>query len=369
MKNSNFPQIIVVKIGTSSVTLEDGKIDRININKIVAQIYALSLRGSKVVLISSGAIKVGMGILGIKERPKDIPHLQACSATGQSYLMEVYNDIFENYGLFASQILLTYDDFRSRKRYLNLRNTFNVLMEMGCIPIVNENDTVSTDETKFGENDTLASLVATGINADLLINLSDVDGLYTKDPSKNKDAKRIPVVEEITSEIVKLGGKSSSGVGSGGMASKIKAAKIAVSSGTGFVIANSKDENVIYKCALGDDVGTFFKGLSHNYTGKQTWLAFASKTKGIITVNCPAREKLISGKSLLPVGVLTVEGSFGVGDTVSISCEGKIFAKGITYYSSKDVLKIAGKKTNQIEKILGKNDYEEVVHHNNMVIL
>ena len=365
----DFPKIIVVKIGTSSLITEEGKIDRININKIVAQIYALTCRKSKVVLVSSGAIKVGMIVLGIKARPKDLPHLQACSATGQSYLMEVYNDIFENYGLFASQILLTYDNFDSRIGFLNLRNTINTLMEMGCIPIVNENDTVATEETKFGENDTLASLVAAGINADLLINLSDVDGLYTKDPSKNKDAKRIPVVEEINPAIEKLGGKSSSGVGTGGMASKIEAAKIATDCGCCCVIANAKDENVIFKCAKGEDVGTVFLAKEHNLNAKKSWLAYASKSKAIIVVNSPAKEKIIKGKSLLSVGVLDVEGSFGVGDTVSISCEGKIFAKGVTYYSSKDVLKIAGKKTNQIEKILGKIDYEEVVHHNNMVIL
>ena len=361
--------IIVIKVGTSSLTEKSGKIDKKNINKIVSQIYSLTEKGHKVILVSSGAIKVGMGILGITDRPKDISHLQGCCAVGQSYLMEAYNDIFENYGLFASQILLTADDFRSRIRYLNLRNTINVLFEMGCVPIVNENDTVSTEEIKFGENDTLSALVATGINADLLINLSDVDGLYTANPSLNKDAKRIPVVEKITAEITRLGGSSVSGVGSGGMASKIKAAKIATNSGVKCVIANAKTENVIVKVFQGKDIGTVFLPEENNLTGRKSWIAYASKPKGTLVVNDNAMKMLTKGKSLLSVGIISVEGVFSVGDIVNISCQGKIFAKGISYYSSKDTKKILGVKTCDIENILGRKDYDEVVHHNNMVIL
>lgn len=363
--DKKLPKIIVVKIGTSSVTTKNGKIDKININKIVSQINYLKEKGSKVILVSSGAIKVGMWKLGINERPKDIPHLQACCATGQSYLMEAYNDIFENYGLNASQILLTADDFRNRKNYLNLRNTLQVLIEMGCVPIINENDTISTDETKVGENDTLSALLASEINADLLINLSDVDGLYTSDPSKDKSAKKISVVEEITKDIVSLGGKSVSGVGSGGMATKLKAAKIVTDSGTRFIIANSKVENVIVRCALGENIGTTFIEKENNLKGKKSWIAYAAKTKGIISVNEKAKIKLVEGKSLLPVGIMDVEGKFSIGDIVGIECNGEVFAKGITYYTSKDVKRIKGLKTSEIENL----DYEEVVHHNNMVIL
>ncbi|MBQ0105423.1 MAG: glutamate 5-kinase [Armatimonadetes bacterium] len=365
----NFPKIAVVKIGTSSLTDKNGNIDKMSIAKIAGQVKEMADMGCATVLVSSGAIKVGMQKLGIEKRPKILPELQACCAAGQPYLMEVYNDIFDIYGLKTAQILLTAEDFRSRKRFVNMRNTFGVLLEMGCVPIVKENDTVSIDEIKFGENDTLSALVATGVNADLLINLSDVNGLYTSDPSKDENAKRIPVVEKITDDIINMGGSSVSGVGSGGMATKIKAAVIATNSGVRFVIANAKEENIILRCAKGEDVGTKFLGGENKYSGKKSWIAFAAKTKGTINVDRTAKEMLVSGKSLLSVGIESAEGLFENGDIVRVACENKVFAKGITYYSSKDLEKIAGAKTSEIESILGSKPYEEIIHHNNMVIL
>lgn len=369
MIKGSLPKTAVVKIGTSSLTEKDGGVNLKNLVNIAGQIRNLKDIGVNVVLVSSGAIKVGMGRLGIETRPKILPYLQACCAAGQPYLMEAYNDIFYIYDLKTAQILLTAEDFRSRTRFINLRNTFSVLLEMGAVPIVNENDTVSTEEIKFGENDTLSALVASGINADLLINLSDVDGFFTGDPVKDSSAERIPCVEKITEEIIKMGGSSVSGVGSGGMATKIKAAIIATNSGTRFVIANAKTENVIERCVRGEDVGTVFMEKTNNFSVKKSWLAYASDPKGIICVDETAKKMLTEGKSLLAVGIRNVEGSFRDGDVVSISCEGEIFAKGITYYSSKQITKIAGAKTSEIENILGIMHYEEIVHHNNMVIL
>lgn len=365
---NRLPKIVAVKIGTSSLTDKKGP-DLKRIVEIAKQIKELTDRGIKVVIISSGAIKVGMKLLGIKKRPKILPHLQACCAVGQPYLMEAYNDVFSIYGLKTAQILLTAEDFRDRKRYINLKNTLSVLLEMDTVPIVNENDTVSTDEIKFGENDTLSALVATEINADLLINLSDIDGLYTSDPSKNKNAKRIPRVEEITADIIKMGGSSVSGVGSGGMATKIKAAVIATASGTRFVIANAKEEKVIVRCVNGEDLGTVFAEKTKNLSDRKSWIAYASKPLGSVIVDRQAKEMLLSGKSLLAVGILSVVGEFSDGDTVSVVCDGTVFARGITYYASDEISKIAGAKTSEIEKILGFMNYEEVIHRNNMVIL
>lgn len=366
----NLPQIVVIKIGTSSLTNEIGAIDSEKIDNIAYQINEIMKKNCKVVLVSSGAIKAGMQKLNIKSRPKTVPMLQACAAAGQSSLMEIYNIIFGNYNLNAAQILITSDDFRSRRRFLNCRNTIKVLLDMNCIPIVNENDTVSTDEIKFGENDTLSAIVAAGIDADLLINLSDVNGLYTADPNVDPNAQRIPVVNKITNEIISIAGASASLVGSGGMTSKIKSAKIATNSGVRLVIANANEPNIIVRVVNGEDVGTKFLAKEHNLTSRKRWIAYAAKTKGVIKVNTGAMEKIAKeGKSLLAVGVISAEGYFNSGDIVVINCNGVDFAKGIVYYSSKEINQIAGIKTDKIETILGAKDYDEVVHHDNMVIL
>jgi len=363
--------IVVVKIGTSSLTNKGGAIDVEKINQIACQIKKIKEFGLNVVLVSSGAIRAGMEKLGIEKKPKSLPKLQACAAAGQSKLIEIYSQVFEKYHISVAQILLTRDDFRNRKRFLNGRNTIISLLDMGCMPIVNENDTVATDEIKFGENDTLSAIVAGSIGAELLINLSDVDGLYTADPRKEYNAKKISTVKVIDENIFDIAKGSSTNLGSGGMTTKIKAAKIATSSGTNMIIANAAEDNIIIKSVTEKNIGTLFLANSNSLVPKKRWMAFSAKSTGSIKVNSGAENKISShGKSLLPAGITEVCGNFKQGDMVDvINEENERFAKGIVYYSSKDIQKIMGKKTCEIENILGEKEYDEIIHHNNLVVL
>ena len=326
--------------------------------------------GAEVILVSSGAIRAGMEKLGADRRPKDIPDQQATAAVGQSVLMQTYTELLSAYGIVPGQILLTRDDFDHRVRYLNARNTIRRLLAFGCLPIVNENDTVATDEIKFGENDTLSALVAACADADLLLNLSDVDGLYNGDPRLDNSCELIEEVAAITDEIEKLAGGTHGYCGSGGMRSKIEAAKIAMSSGVRMVIANASRPNVIVDVVNGENIGTRFlasvTGLSH----RKRWIAFASRVRGSVTVNAGAVEMLMrGGKSLLPAGVVGVDGSFAIGDLVAILDESRReIARGLTNYGMTELALIKGKQSSEIEGILGYKDYDEVVHRDNMVL-
>lgn len=362
--------IIVIKIGTSSLTNIKGAIDLEKIQRLAHQIFILKSGGYRIVLVSSGAIRVGMEKLQINERPKNLPELQACAAVGQSRLMEIYSLIFEKYNIPTAQILVTQDDFRNRNRFLNSRNTIQKLLDLDCIPIVNENDTVAIDEIKFGENDTLSAIVSASIDADLLINLSDIDGLYTDDPKKNPNAKKINVVEKISKEIITLAGDSSTNVGSGGMLTKIKAATIATNSGVKMIIANAAEDDIILKACSKENIGTSFLACRNTLAPKKRWIAFAAKSNGSITVNVGATEKISkAGKSILPAGVTAVSGYFKQGDMIDVYNENnEAFAKGIVYYSSNDINKIMGKQSSEIENILGHKDFDEIIHHNNLVI-
>ncbi|MBQ9358711.1 MAG: glutamate 5-kinase [Abditibacteriota bacterium] len=362
--------IILIKIGTSSISDAGGSIDPDRIKKLAHQLFLLKRQGLRPVLVSSGAIRAGMEKLGIKKRPKSLAKLQACAAAGQSALMEIYNFIFQIYKISVAQILVTRDDFRYRDRFFNVRNTVHSLLALDCLPIINENDTVATDEIKFGENDTLSAIAAAAIGADLLINLSDVSGLYTANPKLDGSADLIPRVDEITGDIISLGGSSVSGVGSGGMRSKIKAALIATDSGVNMIIAGADEEDVVTRICGGEPCGTLFCAKSKPLNPKKCWMAFAAKTDGSITVNANAEQKIKSGTSLLPVGITGIEGSFDSGDLVNIKNErGKVFAKGTAYYSAEELARIMGRHTYEIKALLGSKDYDEAVHHNNMVLI
>lgn len=361
---------IVVKVGTSSLVSDKGSLDIEKMANLVHQLAEVRNQDREVVLVTSGAIRAGMERLGISRRPRNIPDQQASAAVGQSLLMKTYTELFGKYGIITAQVLVTRDDFRERVRYLNIRNTMHTLFRFGCLPIVNENDTVATEEIRFEENDTLSALVAACVDADLLLNLSDVDGLYDGDPRTDKNARLIEEVSGITPEIEAIATGTSSECGSGGMRAKIEAAKIATRSGVTMIIARSTKPRVILDAVEGKNVGTRFltnaSGLSH----RKRWIAFGSRMKGKIVVNEGAKRMLVEqGKSLLSAGIVGCEGSFEVGDLVAIVDEnGEQIGRGFTNYSAQEVRLIQGKRSSEIEKILGHKDFDEVIHRDNLVL-
>lgn len=360
---------IVVKIGSSTLTHETGLLNLYRIEKIVRQLADLSNQGYEVILVSSGAIGAGMGKLNLDERPKTIPEKQALAAVGQVALIHIYQKYFSEYGKDVAQVLLTGDGISNRERYLNARNAFFTLFEYGVIPIVNENDAVVVDEIKVGENDTLSALVASLVDADLLIILSDIDGMFTANPQKDPDAKLIEVVEEINDEIRAMAGGSGSKFGTGGMATKIKAAEISVDSGTSMVIAKGDDPENIYKVVKGENIGTLFLKNDNKLNAKKHWIIYSSKKEGEIIVDSGAVKALTKHKSLLPSGIKEIKGNFEKGNTVSVvSDSGEKIAVGLVNYSSSEINLIKGKKTKEIFNILSYKDYDEVIHINNMYI-
>lgn len=363
------PNRITVKIGTSSLTNGNGGLDIEKIAALARQLSDLHKQGKEIVLVSSGAIRAGLDRLGIAKRPRSIVQLQAASAVGQGQLMRIYAEVFSEFNMTAAQILLTRDDFRNRTRYLNSRKTMLALLKLGCVPIVNENDTVATDEIRFGENDTLSALVAGCVDADLLVNLSDVEGFYSADPRKDSACTLIEVVEDITQEIEELAGGAGD-CGSGGMRSKIEAAKIAVNSGVQMVIADASRPNVIVDVAAGQNIGTKFLSKPVELKHRKQWIAFGDRPRGSVVVNVGARDMLVGkGKSLLSAGIVGCEGDFHEGDMVSVVDErGMQIAKGLINYSHSEVSQIMGKRSSEISKILGYKEYDEVIHRDNMVL-
>ncbi len=367
---SNAPERIVIKVGTSSIVSEKGALDREKMAGLVDQLIEVKRQGREVILVTSGAIRAGMERLGIAERPKTIPDQQASAAVGQSLLMKTYTELFSNRGLVAAQVLVTRDDFRSRTRYLNARNTMYTLLRFGCIPVVNENDTVATEEIHFEENDTLSALVAACVDAELLLNLSDVDGLYDGDPRTNGDCRLIEEVAQITAEIEEIAGGAHGICGTGGMRSKVEAARIATTSGVQMVIARATRANVIRDAIAGKPVGTRFLSSPKELNHRKRWIAFGSRVKGSVTINDGARKVLVErGKSLLAAGIVGCEGTFRVGDLVAVIDErGEQIARGLTNYAAAEIAQIQGKRSGDIEAILGHKDFDEVIHRDNLVL-
>ena len=362
---------IVVKIGSNIIAYGKEGLDTKKISSIAREIAELHNAGYDVVVVSSGAIAAGMKKLGLKGKPKDIKLKQAAAAIGQSSLIWAYERSFGDYGKKVAQVLLTRDDFSDRKKYINAKNTLLTLLSYGIVPIINENDTVATDEIKFGDNDYLASLVAGIIEAERLIVLSDVDGLYTEDPRHSEKAKIIEYVEEITPELELKAGGAGSTIGTGGMYSKILAAKRAVSHGITVHIISGKKDGLLTFLMAGKHCGTVFNPKKEKLSSRKGWLAYGSRSKGSLIIDEGAVKALIhGGKSLLPSGIISVEGDFETGDSVyCLDSKGNRIAKGLINYSSPEIEKIKGRKTSEIENILGYKYSDEAIHRDNLVLL
>jgi glutamate 5-kinase len=362
---------LVIKIGSNILSDKKEGIDTIRISSIARDIHALHEKGYEVVVVSSGAIAAGMRKLGLKEKPKDIKLKQAAAAVGQSRLMWAYERSFSEYDMKAAQVLLTRDDLSDRKRYINAKNTLLTLLTYKIIPVINENDTVAMDEIKFGDNDYLASLVAGLVEAEQLVILSDVDGLYTEDPRQSAKAKLIECVEEITPELERKAGGAGSTVGTGGMYSKLLAAKRAMSYGIAVHIVSGRKDGLLLSLVEGKQIGTIFKPKEERLSSRKGWIAYGSRSKGTMVIDDGAAKALIEGgKSLLPSGIISVEGLFDIGAAVTcVDVRGHRVAKGLTNYSSSETERIKGKKTTEIEKILGYKYSDEVIHRDNLVVV
>ena len=369
---------IVIKLGTNILRNDEGNVSLPRIYSFIEDISSLVNAGKEVILVTSGAVGLGKKRLGL-EGTTGTALKQACAAIGQSKLMKIYESGFDTYNLVAAQILLTEDDFSLRKRYLSLRTTLNKLLELGAIPIINQNDTVSTIEVDemyehmqvcFSDNDKLSALVASELDADLLLILSDVDGLYDKNPKENPDAKIINVVEEVSDEILSLGTDASAG-GRGGMRTKLKAARLVTRFGGKVLIANGKIPFVIKKVFAGENIGTMFLPQTEGLSDKKRWIGYATNIIGKITVNSGAKKALVEKeKSLLPIGVTENTNEFKKGDVVSILDEdGNEFARGITNYDSEACCKVIGCHSDDIIKILGFKTYDAIITRDNITIL
>jgi len=360
---------VVIKIGSGVISntagLEDDRVAALS-----TDICHLLDRGLEVIVVSSGAISAGKGQLGITGRPQTIPQKQAAAAIGQTQIILKYKETFQHQNYNVAQVLLTRDDLSNRRRYLNARNTVMTLLEYGVTPVVNENDTVVVEEIRFGDNDNLSALVTSLVEADLLIILSDVDGLYDQDPVGNPQAELIPVVERITAGIEAMAGKSRGDLGVGGMNSKLKAVKRAALSGVGTLIANGRSANILSRIFAGEEVGTYFLPAQSKLTAKKHWIAFSKKPRGKLLIDEGGQQAVIKrGKSLLPSGICGVDGGFERGDAVRLcNLDGEEFARGVISYSLAETLQIMGKQSAEIEKILGYKYRDEVVCRDNLVL-
>ncbi len=361
---------IVLKIGTSSLTNEDGSFNRRLTEDIAAQVAKLRKQGKTVIIVSSGAIGIGVEERKMPSRPREIPMRQAAAAVGQNILMQEWMAAFNKHDLKVAQILLTYEAFSNRMTYLNLRNSISALLDFGVVPIVNENDPICVHEIEatFGDNDKLSAMVASKVEAELLVLLSDIDGLYNKNPRKNEDAQLINTIEKITPEIESYGGSPTSMKGVGGMRTKIEAAKIASMSGCHMVIANSAIDDVVIKIMDGENIGTLFLARDGKYKNRTRWIIL-SKASGKLIVDKGAQDAIIQKRGLLPSGIIEVAGMFDRGDIIEIESDGSVFAKGITDYTSSELNKLKGKHSDMIEKILGYKNYDEVVRKMNIGLL
>jgi len=360
---------LVIKIGTNVLSRDDDTLDVDRIAQIAEQIHRVRQTGRQVVLVSSGAIGAGIGLLGLRERPTDLPHLQAAAATGQAYLIRQYDDCLRQHGYHAAQLLLTANDFKSRTRYLNVRNTLHTLFEYKAIPVVNENDTVSVAEIKFGDNDQLAAMVTGLLTEPLLIILSVVDGLYAGDP-KSPNSKVIPLVDEWNDSLLGLAAPGRSLRGIGGMQSKLEAVRTATSVGESVIIANGTRPNVIDEIMAGKEVGTLFLAKGKDLPAWKRWIGFTVRPKGRFVLDDGARQAIEKqGKSLLAIGITAVEGDFAKGEVVSlVDRGGDEFARGLSNYNANDARSIAGKRSEEIIQALGSMPYAEVINRDNLVV-
>ncbi len=363
--------IIVVKVGSSLVTNNGNGLDQAAIAQWAAQIAKLATQGKQVVLVSSGAVAEGMQRLGWKKRPTAVNELQAAAAVGQMGLVQMYESCFAKHQLHTAQVLLTHDDLADRKRYLNARSTLRTLLDMKVIPIINENDTVVTDEIRFGDNDTLGSLVANLIEADTLIILTDQQGLYSADPRTNPDAQFIHAAKAGDPALERMAGGAGTSIGTGGMLTKILAAKRAARSGAHTVIASGREPDVLVRLSQGEAIGTHLEATQMKTAARKQWLADHLRMSGKLVLDAGAVKVLkADGKSLLPIGVTAVEGYFERGDVVAcVDAVGVEVARGLVNYSASEAARIMRKPSTEIEKILGYVDEAELIHRDNLILL
>ena len=360
----------VVKVGTSVLAGPDGVLDTSRVHHLAEQLSAVIDTGRKVALVSSGAVGAGMGRLGLKRRPDNLRQLQAAAAVGQSYLIRAYDESLRRHGRHAAQLLLTHEDFDSRPRYLNMRNTLQALFEWGAVPIINENDTISVDEIRFGDNDRLAAMVANLLQAPLLVILSVVDGLLRTDPA-TQASEVIPLVPQIDDQVLALAGGSRSALGTGGMQSKLAAARLVTQAGGSVIIASGTKAEPLTQILRGEPVGTLFLAHGPNHKARKRWIGLTARPRGFFIVDDGARRAIESGTtSLLAIGILEISGEFDKGDVVGIrDPSGREFARGLTNYAAADARAIRGLRTSQARKALGSALYDEVVHRDNLVLI
>jgi glutamate 5-kinase len=362
---------LVVKVGSSVLSRGEIGLHRGTVGQLAGALASLRARGIEVILVSSGAILAGMETLALCERPRDLPLKQAAAAVGQSHLMRAYEEAFQPNGLKVAQILLTREDLFSRGRYLNARNTLFTLLRLGIVPIINENDTVAVREIQFGDNDTLSALVANLVEADLLVILTDTEGLFSGDPRKDPAATLIPLVRPQDAVDSFCAEDAGSAASIGGMSSKVLAARRAAMAGIPTVVTSGLRGEALDAVLRGENVGTFFVPSRSRMRSRKRWLAFASQPRGGIVVDAGAREALVAGgKSLLPSGIRTTRRNFRVGDVVSLlDLEDREFARGLANYGRDEVEQIKGLKSHEIADALGHKPYDEVVHRDNLVIV
>ncbi|MDJ0722672.1 MAG: glutamate 5-kinase [Desulfobacterales bacterium] len=360
---------IVVKVGSNVLTCPQG-LNLPVIDALSQQLMRRERSGQEVILVSSGAMAAGVRKLAIDRRPEAIPARQAVAAVGQAGLILTWEKALARHGKKVAQMLLTAEDMTSRKRYLNARNTLNTLLDWGVLPIINENDTVMVDEIRFGDNDNLAAVITLLMDADILINLTDIDGLYDRDPRTCQDAELLSEIGTIGREIERYAGSIPGALGTGGMLSKIKAARKVTAAGIPMIIANGKTTGVLADIFDGRPTGTFFKPKTERLSSRKCWLAFSLKPKGVIRIDAGAARALTTaGKSLLPSGIAAVSGQFGVGDPVQFAGpDGQVLGNGLVNYSAGDIYKIKGLRSSDIAGCLGEKPYDEVIHRDNLVL-
>lgn len=364
-------QRIVVKVGTSTLTNENGHLDIEKIRKIVLELSNLQDKGYDVILVSSGAVGAGMGLLNINEKPKTLAEKQMLSAVGQVSLMQIYQTLFKEHNKIVGQLLLTKEEFSNRKRYLNMRNVCNAFLKRKIIPIINENDAIVSNalKIKVGDNDTMSALVSGLIDADLLIILSDIDGLYNKNPRKYEDANLIHIVGDINEDIKNMAGAEGSKFGTGGMVTKIIAAEMVTKIGTSLVIASGDEPKNITRIVEKENIGTLFVKKNKKISLRKYWLAYGPSKEGTLTIDNGAKSALKNGKSLLSVGIKSVEGTFDKGAIVEIEdLKGKVIATGISNYSSEEINLIKGEQSENIEEILGYKYDDAIIHIDNVAM-
>ena len=363
---------LVIKIGSSSLCDDEGNINKEKILNLIQQIAYIKRKGINITLVSSGAINAGVHIMNLAKRPQTIPQKQALAAIGQASLMQIYEELFSLFNLRCAQILLNHDDFDDRKRLMNFNNAMQALIDYDVVPIINENDTLAVEEIKVGDNDTLASLVVPAVNADMVVLVSDINGLYDDNPHTNENAKLIKNVNGITKEIEDMAKDASSKVGTGGMITKIKAAKVCNDFGCDMAIVNGNQQNVLVDLMDGKDVGTYFSGVAgRTLNSRQHWIMYRSMPKGSIIVDDGAKLALINNHtSLLPKGIVDVRGNFLISQIVDIiDLNNILLARGMVNYSSDEIKLIKGLNTREIKNVLHYKDYDEVVHANNLVLV